>query len=166
MSRHRARRTTIGGQFAPRLIEVLESPAYRALSLSAHRALARIEIELAHHGGCDNGRLPVTFDDFAEYGLHRHAIAPAVRELEILGFVEVTQRGAAGNAEFRAPNQFRLTYRAAVGASGDGTHEWRKILSEEQALALIKIARTARPKPKGSRCSKKQISVPENASFQ
>jgi hypothetical protein len=48
--------------WAARPIEMLESPAYRALSLSAHRALSRIEIELAHHGGKDNGKLPVTFD--------------------------------------------------------------------------------------------------------
>ena len=51
----RQRRTQIGGQFAPRLIEMLESPAYRALSLSGHRILDRIEIEMAHHGGTDNG---------------------------------------------------------------------------------------------------------------
>jgi hypothetical protein len=27
-----------------------------------------LEIELAHHGGNDNGRLPVTYEDFIEYG--------------------------------------------------------------------------------------------------
>jgi hypothetical protein len=54
------RRTRIGGQFAACLIEMLESPAYRVLSLSARRVLDRIDIELGHHGGNDNGRLPVT----------------------------------------------------------------------------------------------------------
>jgi hypothetical protein len=39
----------IRGQFAPRRIEMLESPADRVLSLSGHRVLARLEI--AHHGG-------------------------------------------------------------------------------------------------------------------
>jgi hypothetical protein len=28
-----------------------------------------LEIELAHHGGNDNGRLPVTYEDFIEYGM-------------------------------------------------------------------------------------------------
>ena len=65
------RRNAITGQWAARSIEMLENPAYRTLSLSAHRALARIEIELAHHGGNDNGRLPVTFDDFVQYGVRR-----------------------------------------------------------------------------------------------
>jgi hypothetical protein len=38
-----------------RVIAMLRSPAYRALSLSGHKILSRIEIELADHGG-DKGR--------------------------------------------------------------------------------------------------------------
>src|SRR6478752_5794871 len=72
--------------------------------------LDRIEIEHADHGGNDNGRLPVTYDDFECYGIHRHAIAPAIRETVALGFAEITERGRAGNAEFRSPHKFRLTY--------------------------------------------------------
>ena len=40
------RRNSISGQFTARLIEMLESPAYRVLSRSAHMAIARVEIEL------------------------------------------------------------------------------------------------------------------------
>ena len=89
----------------------LRSPAYRVLSLSARRLLDRMEIELADHGGTDNGKLPVTYDDFERYGIHRHAVGPAIRELVALGFVEITEVGRAGNAEWRKPNVFRLTYR-------------------------------------------------------
>ncbi|MGJ5180398.1 hypothetical protein ACQR16_24520 [Bradyrhizobium oligotrophicum] len=138
------RRTQIGGQFAARLIEMLESPANRVMSLSARRALDRIEIELAHHGGTDNGRLPVTFDDFRRFGIDRDAIAPAIRELVALGFVEVTERGRAGNAEFRTPNKFRLTYKPAKGLPGHGTNEWRKIASVDEALAIAKGARNSK----------------------
>jgi hypothetical protein len=81
----------IEGQFAARPIEMLESPAYRVLSLSARRVLDRLDIEFAHHGGTDNGRLPVTYDDFERYGIDRHAIAPAIREVAALGFVEVPE---------------------------------------------------------------------------
>ena len=45
------RRNSISEAWAARSIEMLESPAYRVLSLSAHRALSRIEVEFAHHGG-------------------------------------------------------------------------------------------------------------------
>jgi hypothetical protein len=63
------RRNSISGQFAPRRIEMLGSPAYRALSRSGHMVISRIEIELAAHGGNDNGRLPVTVEDFVHYGV-------------------------------------------------------------------------------------------------
>jgi len=76
------KRNSIGGQFAARLIEMLASPAFRALSLSGHRMLARIEIELAAHGGQDNGKLPITFDQFRAYGIgDRNMIAAAQREI-------------------------------------------------------------------------------------
>jgi hypothetical protein len=151
------KRNKISGQFAARLIELLESPAYRVLSQSAHRVLSRVEIELAHHGGNDNGRLPVTFENFENYGIDRHSIAPALRECVALGFLVVTEPGRAGNAEFRSPNLFRLTYKHCKGLPGDGTHEWRKIATIEEAQAL---ARRARPTPSrnkntsGGKCRK------------
>jgi hypothetical protein len=143
MASRRRRRTPYSGQFAGRLVEMLESPAYRTLSLSAHRILSRIEIELGHHGGLENGKLPVTFDQFVEYGIDRASIAPAIRELEGLGFIEVTERGCAGNADFRRPNKFRLTYRGAEGVLSDGTHEWRRIVTLDEAIAIAVVARKA-----------------------
>jgi DNA-binding MarR family transcriptional regulator len=43
----RNRKASIQGQFAPHRLEMLTSAAYRALSLSGHRVLARIEIDAA-----------------------------------------------------------------------------------------------------------------------
>src|ERR1700730_13730069 len=100
------RRSRISGQYSARLIEMLESPAYRALSRSAHMVISRIEVELAHHGGNENGRLPVTTEDFIAYGMDRGSVAPAIREAEALGFIRVTERGRGGNAEYRKPNFF------------------------------------------------------------
>ena len=148
------RRNRIATQWSPRLIEMLESPAYRAMTLSAHRVISRIEIELANHGGTDNGRLPVTFDDFVTYGIHRHAIAPAIREASALGFIEVTEQGRAGNAEWRKPNLFRLTFRGKD--VGDGTHEWRQI-KEEDASRIAAVARKMKPGKLGRRWRKTPI---------
>ena len=139
MSKSYLRKNRIAGQFAPRTIDMLESPAFQVLSLAGHRVLARIEIELAHHGGNDNGRLPVTFDHFAEYGMDRHAIGPALREVCALGFVEITEQGRAGNAEWRRPNKFRLTYKHAGRA--DPTDEWRRITTVEEAAMIAQRAR-------------------------
>ena len=136
------RNNAISGQFSARLIEMMVSPAYRTLSLAGHRAISRVEVELAQHGGNDNGKLPVTFDDFEEYGLDRHSIAPALKEAGALGFIEITERGRQGLANRRKPNLFRLTYRPLPNdRKGDGTHEWRAITSIEQAKAVAKIAR-------------------------
>ena len=139
---------------------MLESPAYRVLSLSARKILDRIEIELAHHGGNENGRLPVTYDDFVAYGIHRHAIAPALREVDALGFIEITERGRAGNAEYRSPNKIRITYRHLDKAKP--TDEWKRIATLEEAEAIAHEAR--QPLPKAKR--RKNFPVTENATFQ
>lgn len=158
------RRNRIGEQFAARVITMLEAPAYRVLSLSGRRVLDRIEIELAHHGGRDNGKLPVTFDDFQKYGIDRHAIAPGMREVEALGFVQVTERGRAGNAEYRTPNKFRLTYRPTE--QGPPTDEWRRIKTIDEAKALALAARKPirRERPANG-TAKKQKPVGVNTSF-
>ncbi len=136
------RRNRISGQWSARLIEMLESPAYRVLSRSAHMVISRIEIELGHHAGNDNGRLPVTTDDFVEYGMHRTSVAPAVREAEALGFIRVTERGGGGNAEHRSLNLFFLTFAHGRDSRSDPPpHNWRRIETLQEAQ---QIARTAR----------------------
>jgi hypothetical protein len=120
---------------------MLRSPAFCVLSLSARRVLDRVEIELAYHGGADNGRLPVTYDDFEDYGIHRHAVGPAIREAVALGFLEITEPGRAGNAEWRKPNVFRLTYRDTKYTP---TNEWEKIKTIEEAEAKARAARGAK----------------------
>ena len=137
------RRNKISGQWSPRLIEMLRSPPYRALSLSAHRVISRIEIELADHGGNNNGALPVTKQDFIEYGIDHNSIAPAIREAEALGFIKVTQRGRGGNAEHRKPNMFRLTFAHDRNSRQEPpTHDWRKIKTLDEAIQIASSARS------------------------
>jgi len=151
------RRTKIQGQFSWHLIEMLESPAYRVLSLSAHRVLDRLEVELGHHGGADNGRLPCTYNHFHEYGIDRNAIAPAIRECVALGFLEVTEQGGGGNAEFRSPNLFRLTYLPVTGAAP--TDEWRSIETMEQAEFTRRSARATIAEKQNPGRGKPHVSV-------
>lgn len=137
------RTNQINGQFAPRTIDMLRSPAMRVLSLTGRRILDRVEIELAQHGGKDNGKLPITYQDLIAFGIHDHAIGPGLREIEVLGFVEI-EHGIAGSAAHRKPNLFRLTYRPANG-KGE-TDEWARIGSIEQAEKLVSQARGAKTK--------------------
>ena len=62
-----------------------------------------------------DGRLPVTYDDFVRYGLHRDAIYPALQEVVALGFVEITEHGVAGGPEYRKATKFR-SFRALAEA--------------------------------------------------
>jgi len=132
----------ISGQFAPRLIEMLRSPAYRALSLSGHRVLACLEIELARRGGKDNGDLICTYADLARYGIRRDGIAPAVREVVALGFVEITEQGQAGVGDHRRATRYRITY-CETSPKGR-SHEWRRIETTEEADAVARAARANR----------------------
>jgi hypothetical protein len=143
----------IEGQYVPHRLEMIQSPAYRVLSLTARRCLDRIEIEHMQHGGRENGKLPVTYEHFMEYGIDGHAIAPALRELEALGLIEITEHGTAGTGEHRAPNQFRLTY---IHADWKPTNEWRRIKTIEEARAIAKTARLPREKPRKWRVQKQK----------
>jgi hypothetical protein len=139
---HPKRRNKISGQWSARLIEMLESPAYRALSQSGHRVMSRIEIELARHGGNENGRLPVTTDDFVAYGMHRSSVAPAIREVEALGFIIITEKGRGGNAEHGSPNYFYLTFaHGRASKAAPPTHDWREIKTDHEAEQIAKAAR-------------------------
>ena len=134
------RRNRIGEQFAARTIAMLHSPAYCVLSLAARRFLDRLEIEHAAHGGRENGELPLTYEQLMEYGIYRRGIAPAIREVEALGFIEVTQRGRASfTAEYRHPSRYRLTYRPTE--DGEQTDEWKRIKTLEGAEQIAQITR-------------------------
>ena len=136
------RQNKISGQYSARLIEMLKSPAYRVLSRSAHLVISRIEVELAHHGGNDNGRLPVTTDQFVEFGMDRASVAPAIREAAALGFIRITERGRAGNAEHGAPNRFFLTFAHGRNSRQEPpTHDWRRIKTIEEAKESARMAR-------------------------
>ena len=155
--RTKRRRNKIDGQFGARLIELLESPAMRVLSLSARRFLDRLEIELGHHAGCDNGALPVTFDDLVRFGMDRHAISGAIRETCALGLVVVEVQGRAGNAEHRYPSLYRLTFKHTDHA--EPTHDWRKVKTMQDAKRIARDARKARPEKQKASGGKRIVSV-------
>jgi hypothetical protein len=139
--RRKARK--IDGQYIAHRLAMIESPAYRVLSFHARRCLDRIEIEHLRHGGNENGQLPVTYGQFIEYGvMSRRFVGPALRELEALGFIEITEHGCAGNAAHRAPNKFRLTY---IPAEWKATDEWRRIKTIEEAMEIAKKAQAKKP---------------------
>jgi hypothetical protein len=140
------RKSQVADQFVWRPRQLIESPAMRVLSRVAHLALTRLEVEHMDHGGAENGRLPTTYQQFEEWGIHPRFVASALRELQALGIVEITRHGYAGAADKRSPSLYRLTYLTAHdagSADATGTHEYLKIKTVEEAEAVAKAARNA-----------------------
>lgn len=133
------RRSVLAEQWIAYSREMIESPALRVLSQTAIRVMHRLEAEHMNHGGGENGRLQVTYDQLHEWGMDRNAIAPAIRELVALGFVEITEPGYGG-AEKGRSNCFRLTYVNSKSREVP-TNEWSKIATLEKAESLASAAR-------------------------
>lgn len=118
----------------------LESLAWRAMPLCARQVVDRIQIELLNHGGRDNGRLPVTYDDFEKYGVRKGSIRRAVDIAIALGFVDRTERGVRAHGAARRPAKYGLTWIPRV----DGTfasNRWMFLKTDDdvkQALANVK----------------------------
>ena len=114
------------------------------------------------HGGAENGKLPVTYEDFERCGVYADGVAPALRELEALGLIETMRKGYGGAAEVRMPSLYRLTYVAAWDArrtDGTGTHEYLKFQTIEHAEQSAKRARKAID-PRVSARAKKHFATP------
>jgi hypothetical protein len=134
-------RNSVAEFFASRPVELLASPAMRALSRTEHLALMRIEIELRQHAGRCNGGLIVTKPQFIEFGVHPRLVAPALRALEALAIV-VIQHGRGGNAEHRAPNRFMLNYLCgAIDGHEMVTNGWKRFKTLEEAEQVAMAAR-------------------------
>jgi hypothetical protein len=138
----RRRRNEIAGQFTALPNEMMLSPAWRVLSLSGRRILDRVAIELRSHGGYVKEGLCVTYADFEAYGIDRHAIGPAIREVVALGFLRIKRAGYGGNSEFRRPTLYEPTYLNMIDAQP--THEWRRIKTIEEAHVMAQAARSAK----------------------
>jgi hypothetical protein len=104
-------------------MEMVNSPAWRALSAAATRILERLMIEHMRHGGKNNGELICTHKDFGAYGIRYPSIAPAIRKCVAHGFVVITDRGWRAAVHGR-PAQYRLTFLPTRGAPA--TDEWKR----------------------------------------
>jgi hypothetical protein len=88
--------------------------------------------------------LPVTTEDFVQYGMHRTSVAPAIREAEALGFIRITVHGRGGNTEHRVSNHFMLTFSHGGDCRVMPTHDWRRIKTMDEAKRIARAARAAK----------------------
>src|SRR5581483_11666610 len=99
---------------------------------AAHLVIDRISLELRYHGGDGLRGVPVTYRDFEKYGVDPQSTAAAIREAVALGFVEITRQGRAGNAEFRKPTLYRLTFEL-MARGYTPSNDWKRIVRTARA---------------------------------
>ena len=107
--------------------ELINSLAWRSMSVNCLKLIHRLLLEHCNHGGLENGRLVCTYKDFQEYGLTRNKIRPAIEEADFLGLVK-HQRGERVFAK-NQPNSYRITFYGTSEAR-DPTNEWKRITKE------------------------------------
>jgi len=140
-------------------LEMLDCVAYWTLKPIERSMLTVLEIEHMRHGGVENGKLIVTRRQFEKRGIHKDAIAPGLRAIRALGFVDM-QRGAAGIGDQAQAHRFRLTY-----VQPAPTDEWRKHHNADRAHIDAEAARAdvdVRARRLGLRSAQKQNAGPEN----
>ena len=132
------------GSWIPFGKEMLDSPAWRALSRAGHQFIGRLCSEHAAHGGRENGRLAVSWEAFAVAGVHRSAMQQTEDEVTNLGFVECVDRGRKGYGSVLGKRAtYRLTFLGVIGSdqSGPPTDDWRAVASDAEAEAIITAVR-------------------------
>jgi hypothetical protein len=112
--------------YAPVPAKLLNSPAWQGMSTNTMRVVHRLMLEHCQRGGIENGRLPVTHEDFIAYGCSRNQIAEALTEAQYLGLVRYKRGGRFG--EIKKPSMFRLTWLGQL--DGPATNEWKGVTKD------------------------------------
>jgi hypothetical protein len=89
-----ARKWKFDEAFVGEPMSLLESPAYRALNFPALKIFGFLKLEHLRHGGAENGRLQAPYRQLERLGISARNVYPALRMLEVLGFIRLTSDGA------------------------------------------------------------------------
>src|SRR5438067_2097010 len=120
--------------------EMLQSPAWRALSGNAIKIVMRVALEHLKHGGVDNGRLPVTYADFKRDGVRHNNVREAIQIATNLGWIERRDPGEVPwHGNVRAPGMFAVTWLPRHDGA-PATNRWRHLATDQDARAAVAIA--------------------------
>jgi hypothetical protein len=121
--------------------DILESPAWRALTGNALKVVLRIALEHLKHGGVDNGRLPVTYQDFEKCGVRKNSIREAQLVAVHLGFIDRTVGEVPWHGDIRQPSTFGLTWLPRYDGQ-PASNKWTRIKDKSDARVAIAHAKT------------------------
>ncbi len=107
--------------------ELLNSEAWRGLSINGRRLMDFLLVEHMNHAGLANGALCATYEQLAAFGVTRSEIPHAIRECEGLGLIHVEHGGRFNMTN--QPSRFRLTF-YADDAGRPATNDWKRTTPE------------------------------------
>jgi hypothetical protein len=118
--------------------DLLNSPAWLAMSHPCRKLIDALMAELADHGGLENDNLMAPYNMLQARGMRRGNILNAIVEAEALGIVD-PRRGVRSYGSRKAPSRYRLTW---LGTP-DGltpTNEWKSIQTAAEAKMRVSNA--------------------------
>ena len=99
--------------------DLLESDAWRSLTINARRFLDFLMIEHMRHGGQANGRLQAPRRQLWNFGIGQHFVSPTIEECERVGLA-FCRRGVG-----RAPSLYTLAWLPLANGDKPPDAKWR-----------------------------------------
>lgn len=121
--------------------EMLQSPLWGALSISARRIMDALLLEHMAHGGRENGNLGCTYRQLEAYGVTKADIHPGLTELEICGFVRTTRQGfrmSGGGECSRYAITWLVTFLNTPSAA-IATNDWRNVMIQRTRAGHVTV---------------------------
>jgi hypothetical protein len=128
-----------GEAFAKLPLELLESTAWRSLSIHARRLIDFLLIEHMRHGGRENGRLLAPRRQLEAFGIATHFVSTAIEETERVGLLDC-KRGVG-----RAPSVYGLTW--LPRGNDPPTNRWRRHEATAAEVIASRKSRKTRKRP-------------------
>ncbi|MFK0339187.1 hypothetical protein ACIQT7_18115 [Agrobacterium deltaense] len=129
---------TVPGAWSPRRLELLVSPAWRNAPRAMKALLEELEIENMRHKGSANGQLFKSYTQFVEAGFNKTTVSSMTKMAEALGLLKVNRNSGVGKPDLRDACAYTLTYLpTGIGGSVAPTDEWKRVRTDEQALAIV-----------------------------
>jgi hypothetical protein len=112
--------------------EMIESEAWKSLTLASRKIIERVILEHMAHGGTMNGLLAVTYEDFVRFGIRRGSLPAAIKLATNTGLLIITEKGRASTGPDRWPNRFALGWLPMFdgAAALNRWKSWRKPKSQ------------------------------------
>jgi hypothetical protein len=152
-----------GEAFVKLYRDLLESDAWRSLSINARRLLDFLMIEHMRHGGKRNGFLLAPREQLEKCGIGARHISPAIEEAERVGLVDC-KRGVG-----QRPSMYTLTW-LQLSDGSDPSNRWRFYLATSEGKPLLMTSEgKSQGYPKGSHKARsdfrREVTNPQNNDF-